>query len=251
MKLQEKYHLDRTVSSKVVVGWVWLLAILLLVSAGITHRVLASRLKIITETPIALPAPLSAFPMQFSGWFGKDIPISDTVQKAAGNDDYLNRLYVNKSNNQWSNVYIAYSAHPRTMLGHRPELCYVGGGWVHDSTETSEFVSLFGRRVQCLIHRFHMPSPRTDEVVVLNYYILNGRMTINERGFSGIGMRTPNIAGNIARYVVQVQISSRFEHVVRAVAEDIAEVILEYVPDENGNVKAEARDLRSEIKKRR
>ena len=212
-----------------------MLAILLLVSAGIAHRVLASRLKLIAETPITLPVPLSAFPMQVGGWVGKDVPISDTIKNVAGNDDFINRLYINKSTNQWANVYVAYSARPRTMLGHRPQVCYIGGGWVHDGTETSEFVSFFGRHMPCLIHRFHMPSSRTDEVVVLNYYILNGQITINEKGFSGIGVRTPNIGGNVARYVAQIQISSRLENDVLAAAKAFAELILDYFPDEKDN----------------
>lgn len=229
---------SRRTAGKSSIGLVWLLAVLVLVSAGVAYRVSASRLKLITGTPIALPVPLSAFPMQIGDWAGKDVPIPENIQRVAANDDFLNRLYVNQSTNQWANVYVAYSARPRTMLGHRPDVCYVGGGWVHDGTEEAKFISSFGRHAPCLIHRFHMSAPRNDQVVVLNYYILNGQMTADDSGFSGVGIRTPNIAGNPARYITQVQISSVLENSTLSAAKDMTELILDFFPDKDGKVRA-------------
>src|SRR4030042_348318 len=119
---------------KMSVFRVWILAVLLLVCSGITYRALASRLKLVVGTPVELPVPLSAFPKQIGHWAGNDVPISENIQRAAGNDAFLNRLFINKSSNLWANVYIAYTAHPRTMLGHRPQICYVAAGWVPEST---------------------------------------------------------------------------------------------------------------------
>lgn len=217
---------------------IWTAAVILLIISGAGYRVLASRVKVIVETPINLPVPLSAFPIKIGSWTGRDIPLSANIQRAAGNDDFINRLYVNKSDNQWANIYIAYSSRPRTMLGHRPEVCYVGGGWIHDSTQQSQFVSAEGRAVPCLIHRFHKPVPEAAETIVLNFYILNGQITNDESGFAGVGWRTPNIAGNAARYVAQIQISSVLESSVRSVAKDITDIVLELLPDSNGKVKA-------------
>lgn len=217
---------------------IWIVAVILLIISGAGYRVLASRVKLVVETPINLPVPLSAFPIKIGSWTGRDIPLSANVQRVAGNDDFINRLYVNKSDNQWANIYIAYSSRPRTMLGHRPEVCYVGGGWIHDSTQQSQFVSAEGRAVPCLIHRFHKPAPEAAEIIVLNFYILNGQITNDESGFTGVGWRTPNIAGNPARYVAQIQISSVLESSVRLVAKDITDVVLELLPDSNGKVKA-------------
>ena len=225
-------------TGKMPVFWVWILAVLLLVSSGITYRVLASRLKLVVDTPIELPVPLSAFPMQVGHWAGKDVRIPPNIQRAAGNDAFLNRLFINKMSNQWANIYIAYTAHPRTMLGHRPQICYVAGGWVHDGTEFTNETSIADRAIPCLLHRFRRPSPETEEIVVLNFYIVNGRLTSDERVFSGVGFRTPNIDGDPARYVTQVQISSMFENSVRSAAKDFAELVLDYFPDENGKVRA-------------
>ncbi len=212
-------------------------SIVLVVLSGITYRVMASRLETVVGKPIELPIPLSSFPMQVGVWAGKDVPIPPNVQRVAGNDDFLNRLYINESTNQWVNLYVAYSARPRTMLGHRPEVCYVGGGWIHDSTGESQVFADTGLAVPCLIHRFHKPAPENAEIVVLNYYILNGQLTCKDRGFSGVSWRTPNIAGNPARYITQVQISSVLENSARAAAIDLTNKILDYFPDKTGKVK--------------
>ncbi len=225
-------------TGKMPIFLVWILAVLLLVCSGATYRVLASHLKLIVDTPVELPVPLSAFPKQIGLWAGKDMPIPPNIQRAAGNDAFLNRLFINKLSNQWANVYIAYTAHPRTMMGHRPQICYVAGGWVHEVTELTNVTSSTGRDIPCLLHRFRKPSPETEETVVLNFYIVNGQLTSDERVFSGVGWRTPNINGNPARYVTQVQISSVFENSVRSAARDITERVLDYFPDENGNVRA-------------
>jgi len=225
-------------TGKVLVFLVWIFAVLLLVSSGITYRVLASRLKLVVDNPVELPVPLSAFPKKIGNWAGKDVSIPVNIVRAAKNDAFLNRFFVNDVSNQWANVYIAYTAHPRTMLGHRPQICYVAGGWVHEDTKLTNVTSSAGREVPCLLHRFRRPSPETEETVVLNFYIVNGRLTSDERVFSGVGFRTPNIDGDPARYVTQVQISSVFENSVRSAAEDITEQVLDFFPDENGKVRA-------------
>jgi hypothetical protein len=228
---------SKCLGSNKISFWAYcLLAIVALTLSGAVYRVAASRLKLVSETPIVLPVPLRSFPVELSSWVGKDIPIPDSIQRIIYNDDFLNRLYINESNNQRVNIYIAYSARPRTMLGHRPQVCYVAGGWVHDSTDSSEVISLSGKPIPCLIHRFHKPTPQNDEIVVLNFYIINGELTCNESGFSGVGWRTPNIKGNLARYVAQVQVSSTLENSVRAATKEMTDLILDFFPDPNGEV---------------
>jgi len=216
----------------------WLLAVVVLLLAGAVYRVAASHLRAIIENPIGLPVPLKVFPLTINGWAGKDMPVSETIQRVADTDDFLNRLYINNATDRWVTLYVAYSSRPRTMLGHQPQVCYIAGGWVHDRTEISEFVSSNGRKVSCLIHRFHMPEPRNEETVVLNFYIVNGQITVDESVFSGLGWRTPNIAGSPAHYVAQVQMSSFLENSLRTAAEDMTDLILDFFPDEDGKVKA-------------
>ena len=225
-------------AGKAVVWYIWILAVALLMLSGIAYRVLASRLSVVVDTPVALPVLLSAFPKRIGSWIGKDVPIPPNVERAAGNDASLKRLYTNDEDNQRVNVYVAYTAHPRTMLGHRPRICYVAGGWVHDSTRAAAITSSAGRAVPCLIHRFHRPAPSSEEIIVLNFYIVNGQVTSDDSVFSGLGWRTPNISGNPARYVTQVQISAILENPVQIAAAEMVDLILDFFPDERGRVRA-------------
>jgi EpsI family protein len=196
--------------------------------SGVVYRVVAKRLDRLDES-FVLPVPLTNIPLEIGDWWGEEICLSETVKKIAGNDDYLNRIYRNDSAGQWANVYIGYTANPRTMLGHRPQVCYPAHGW--ERVTSDEIVlKCTGREVPALIHRFQMPETM-NEVVVLNFYVLNGQTTNDEKTFDSLRYRTPNISGDIARYVAQVQISSVLENSVRTAAKEMAEVFLEYLPE--------------------
>lgn len=213
-----------------------ILALIVMAICGFAYRTVANHLQKSAISPIVLPIPLKLFPTVIAGWTGKDVPWDENVEQAARNDDFCNRLYINSEKDRRANFYIAYSGRPRTMLGHRPDVCYVGAGWVHESTVKSDFVSRSDRRIPCLIHRFYTPEPRREELVVLNYYVVNGKPSNDENTFSGVAWRTPNINGNIASYVAQVQINSVIESEVFAFARDSVDIVLSFLPDEEGVV---------------
>lgn len=225
----------------------------MIILSGIAYRVLAYRLKLVAANPISLPAPLSVFPMHIGNWVGTDLSIPATTKeymKKHFADDFLSRQYINDMIQAWADVYIVYcSSQPGGILGHQPRVCYPGNGWIHDSTETSKFISRAGRKIPCLIHRFHKPAPMYNQTVVLNFYILNGQLTTDEKDFSGLLGRRPNIDGNPARYVAQVQISSVLENSILNIATDMTDLMLDFFPDENSTVKAEFRGHKSEIRK--
>jgi hypothetical protein len=235
------YHRDPA-ENKTPVWFFWILAVVLLISAGIAYRVLASHLELTADTAIKLPVSLSAFPAKIGNWVGSDLPIPTITKEYMEKnfaDDFFSRRYVNAEANAWADVYVVYcSSRPGGILGHQPRVCYPGHGWIHDSTEPSQFTSRIGQQVRCLIHRFHKPAPAYDQTVVLNFYILNGQITTAEKDFSGLLGRRPNIAGDPARYVAQVQISSVLENSIRTAAKDMTDLILDFLPDKDGKVRA-------------
>lgn len=223
--------------------WViWSLAVLLLVSSGIAYRVLASRLHLLAVKPVSLPIPLSNFPEQIGNWKGKELALPNTTKEYMEKnfaDDFLSRRYINTKTQAWADVYIVYcSSRPGGILGHQPRVCYPAHGWVHESTETSKFFSQAGREITCLLHRFHRTTPAYNQTVILNFYVLNGTLTVDEDHFSGPFGRRPNISGDPARYVAQIQISSVLENSVRVIAKDITDLVLDFLPDQNGNFRA-------------
>jgi len=230
-------------TAKVPAWFAWVLAVLLLISAGTTYRILASHLKLVVNTPVKLPVYLSSFPSQIGDWVGTNLSIPSTAREYMEKnfaDDFISRRYINSMTQAWADIYVVYcSSRPGGILGHQPRVCYPGFGWIHDSTERSQFISRTGKQITCLIHRFHKPAPSYDQTVVLNFYILNGQITADENDFSGPFGRRPNIARDPARYVAQVQISSVLENSIRAAAKDMTDLILDFLPDRNGQVRAE------------
>jgi hypothetical protein len=229
-------------AGKTSVWFALILAILLLVSGGITYRVFGHKLKLIGEKPTVLPVPLSNFPMQFGNWVGSELSIPAITKEYMERnfaDDFFSRRYVNSAYKIWADIYVVYcSTRPGGMLGHRPDVCYPANGWLQETTETSQFTSQKGQQIDCLVQRFRQPAPAIGEVVVLSFYVRNGQITINESDFEGLLARKFNISRNPSRYVAQVQISSSLESSVRKAAQDITNLVLDFLPDENGQVGA-------------
>lgn len=226
-------------SGKVPVWFFWVLTIFLLITSGVVYRVFASK---IVNTTIELPVPLREFPLEIDDWVGSDVSIPTTTREYMEQnfaDDYLSRRYINNKTKDWVDVYIVYcSSRPGGMLGHQPRVCYPSNGWIHDSTDKSSFTTNQGQVIDCLIHRFHKLEPSFMETVILNFYVVNGHLSTDQRGFTGFSGRRYNLAKNPARYVAQIQISSVMENSIRTAAKDMAELILDFLPDENGGVAA-------------
>lgn len=217
------------------------LAVLLLIGAGAAYRGIASGLRTILNTPIELPVSLDAVPMDINGWAGQELAIPAVTKDYMETnfaDDFISRRYTNTAKGLWADIYVVYcSSQPAGILGHQPRVCFPAHGWIHDQTEASEIVSADRRPIKCLIHRFHNASTY-QQVVVLSFYVLNGQITLTERDFAGFFGRRPNLSGDPARYVAQVQVSSVLENCVRLAASDLVDTLLTFLPDREGRVRA-------------
>ncbi len=242
----------RCAGGKASITLVWCLAVALLVSSGIAYRLLAAEYRGFMKDPIALPNPLSQFPLALNGWTGQDTPIQESTREYMRThfaDDYFSRHYVNSSTGQWADLYVVYcSSQPGGIVGHNPTKCYPGNGWTLDQTTTSQMAIGSGGTVDCLVHRLHKSSPEYQEVVVLNFYVVNGRISIREKDFSGFKWRQPNIAGDPTRYVAQVQVSSVHESAARALGRDATDAILSFLPNAGGTADSAVNVGRQESK---
>ncbi|MDH7599262.1 MAG: EpsI family protein [Sedimentisphaerales bacterium] len=216
-------------------------AILVLVAGGLAYRRLAPAWKGTGQQVIRLPVPLSSLPAELSGWSGQDVNIPQITQEYMRQnfaDEFISRRYINRQKGMVVDLYTVYCAsRPAEILGHRPGVCYPAHGWIHDRTDPIEVVTASGRRIPCQLHRFHTPLPNYQEIVVLSFYVVNGQLTTHEQSFTGLIDRGPNIDGDPARYVAQVQISSGLESAVRQAAADLMDAILGLLPDKYGQVK--------------
>lgn len=215
-------------------------SVALLVAAGAAYRSAASAWDKNPNKSIALPVPLREIPKQIGGWAGEDLEIPAGTQeymKTHYADDYVSRRYFYAGERLMADVYVVYcSTRPSGILGHKPQVCYPGNGWLSDGQTQSEFTTSSGRKIECLIDSFHTRPPAYQQVYVLNFYVVNGRITLSEEAFSSLWDRRPNLSGDLARYVAQVQIrSSNTEHPARVLASQIAEIILRFLPDQDGH----------------
>jgi hypothetical protein len=214
---------------------------LVLLAGGYVHRKVSAHIDSGTSQ-VDLSLNLNKFPKRLYGWDGNDLDIpATTVSYMRRNfaDDYFSRRYINKGKQAWADVYVVYcTSRPASIIGHRPQVCYVNSGWISDTTELKSFTTQSGKALPCLIHRFHKPAPSYVEVVILNFYVVNGRVLTDESEFSGLMGRKPNIGGKEAKYVAQIQISSKYENDVLEAARDLADTLFRWLPDEQGKVQA-------------
>ncbi len=170
-------------------NFAWVLAIALLLFSGIAYRIEAQYLNIATNTAIKLPIALNNLPLEIGNWKGINLEIPETTlayMKRNFADDYVSRRYIESKTRAWVDVYVVYCAtRPGGMLGHQPLVCYPGNGWIHDNTQKTEFITLNGKLIECLIHRFHKPAPDYKQSIVLNFFIINGRLSTKENAFGG------------------------------------------------------------------
>lgn len=190
-------------------AWGAFTAAALLIAFGLGYRALASWLSAETSVAIRLPRPLGSLDLRFGAWQGTESPLSEGVLRIAGNDDYVSRDYHNVATGEVVYLYVAYTGRPRTMLRHRPTVCYPNAGWLHASTEDLVLTSDAGFSAPALLHTFvRTGGSREQRIKVLNYYVLNGQATTDENRFWGLQWRTPNLSRDASRYVAQVQIAA-------------------------------------------
>jgi len=195
-------RLPRTTSIWAAVG-IWCLVLL---GVGIANRWSFGVRTAAWSTPVVLERPLSSVPSRIGSWVGQDMPIEQRVLEVAGTDDHVNRRYVDRDSGQVVDFYLAYTARPANMLGHRPRVCYPAHGWSHVATKPDRLTLPDGTRLDCLIHHFTQERLEPVGLVVLNYYVLQGRHTTEWTSFWGPKWRRPNLARDPKFYVAQVQV---------------------------------------------
>lgn len=219
----------------------WVLATGMLVGSGVLYRHFEPKWRGTGTDPIRLPVKLEKFPLAIDPWQGEKRAIPETTEnymKRNFADDYFNHLYSNKQRRGvWAALYVVYcSSRPAAIEGHNPKVCYPGAGWNYDGGEVSHITTRSGKTIPCIVHRLHMPKLDYKEIVILSFYVVNGEIFTSEDSFSSFMGRKPNISGDPAQYVAQVQVSSAVESSVRAAAVDLVDTVLQYLPDKEGKV---------------
>jgi len=178
------------------------MASLLMLLSGSGYRILAARLAApVTTTPIALE-DLERFPSQIGGWTGQDVPLDEAVVRATDTDAHISRRFSRSDSGASVYLYVACGVKARDLMPHRPEVCYAGNGWTLVNRRSTEIPLSDGSKLPCSLLRFSKGSLSTQEVMILDYYIVDGQYCadvslLRSRAWRGSGT---------VQYVAQVEI---------------------------------------------
>jgi EpsI family protein len=108
----------------------WSIMAILVLSAGLSAAVLYPG----KGAPQANYA--KNLPMDFAGWSGRDLPVSDIEIRILETEDILSREY-SRVNEPLIFLAVVYAQENR-KVAHPPEICLAGGGWEVEGKKTVE-----------------------------------------------------------------------------------------------------------------
>lgn len=181
-----------------------IVACILMLLFGLTHRFLSARMSTFTNMPPLDPAVLQALPQQIGNWTGQDVPVKDAIIRAANTDAYINRRFRRQNRNALESVslFIGCGTDIDKVMSHRPLGCYKYAGWALTSQRSMKLPLGNGTRLPCIVYEFYRDGPAAETVTVLHYCHANGRYfdeVMQVRALGLAGMRS-------VRYAAQVQI---------------------------------------------
>lgn len=150
-------------------------ALALLMGSGVGYRMAAARLARTHASVRLSRGTLAALPLSLGDWQGREVPLNAAVIGATDTDDHVNRAYGRVPGRERVSLFLGYGVRVRDLMPHRPEVCYVGAGWVLDNSKQEDLVCADGTLLPVTIHRFERGGLDSRRLSVLNYYIVDGR----------------------------------------------------------------------------
>jgi EpsI family protein len=121
---------------------------------------------------------LSGFPLSLGDWQGRDLPIDPATREVLGPGDFLLRDYLNLSQRQAANLFIAFF--PSQRQGdtiHSPKNCLPGSGWTPVQSTRIWIDGQNRRRVE--VNQFLIENGG-QRALVLYWYQAHGHVTPSE-----------------------------------------------------------------------
>lgn len=148
-----------------------LLAVVLLATLGLLR---------VRNQEEVLPARdrLSTFPLSIGDWRGTDLAISPDTREVLGPGDFVSRDYLNLSQPQTVNLFIAFF--PSQRQGdtiHSPKNCLPGAGWIPSQSSRIWIDGPNGQKIE--VNRY-LVEKESEKALVLYWYQAHGRVTPSE-----------------------------------------------------------------------
>ena len=162
-------HGRRNVSIRVVeVG-----ASLLIFVSGLVHHTLVQRTQAAFGKEPLNPTALDSLTLRIGDWVGEDVPLDERILDTIGADAHVSRRYTRPNALGTVSLFIAASAmKTSSLVGHRPERCHVGAGYLMKEQHSVELFSDNGSQLPCMILQFCLGNSLSEQrMCVLIYYM--------------------------------------------------------------------------------
>ena len=176
---------------------------------------------------LPLSESLDTIPLSFPGWDGKDTPLDEAVIKVAAADEHINRWYWNDRQGEGLHLYVCYYGHPRTHVGHYPEICYPSAGWKQQMAARDN-LQVEDLTIPADIHHFQRDG---STVTVVSFFVVGGQYTNDKEVAKRAAHRS--IDKENRNYLAQVQISISGELPVTHVTDLISRFLSHLLPHLN------------------
>jgi len=198
--------------------------------SGLEYRHLARTLARPVQKMTLSKGTLAVLPINIGAWHGKDLPLNDEAAGMRDAADYLNRSYTRHAGTERVELFIRFGSRTRDLMPHRPEVCFPGNGWSQKKSTEILLQLSNDRRLACRLYQFDRQGLECGSIVVLNYYIIDGRIcpdtsNLKLRALRGSEGRTYLAQVQIASFVDICSDSEAAERSVKAFAKASADVI--------------------------
>jgi len=150
-------------------------ASLLMLTLGLTNRILLARLSDpLSKVPID-PSALEKFPRQISDWTGQDIPLDDAIVRRTSTDAHINRQYCRANGPEFVSLYVACGIRTLEIVSHQPKACYPRNGWTLVEQHSVGLQLSDGNKLPCTILQFARNELFKERLTALHYWIADGR----------------------------------------------------------------------------
>ncbi len=124
-----------------------------------------------------LRTPLQQLPAALANWQGQDQPLEPRIVEALGVNDYLNRIYTDRSGHSVG-LYVGYYQSQRTgQTIHSPKNCLPGAGW---EPVRSGRLSIPMATTPPIEVNEYLVEKDADRYLVLYWYQAHGRVVASE-----------------------------------------------------------------------
>lgn len=198
----------------------WFLAMVSVMFCGLSYRLMANRIGHSQSSWQNPAASLYELPLEIGPWLCNSP--ADTNTSTKGN--LLERVYTNKTNGTSVKLIIKDKSYPLNIYRYGPEGQYLKDGWTFINKQKYVIVSRDGKQIPCLVYHFQKSVMGYQELVVLTFHVINGRVISSETLSSDIYRKTMNSAGG--SFNCLIQINSKYENAVHQAAADFADMFL-------------------------